>query len=357
MRVKSLTIIIALLCTAFCSFGQADTLKIDTSYYERFNRKLVISPFFVKNLTSFSLATPEVKDRVRYYSNSPVGLGLRVGFDWLSLSASYGVGIIDPDFNKAKGKTKTLNLQTTFAARKLLIDVYFQNHKGMYMRADALPPYTTDLFYVRPDVTSKLLGVTGMYIFNGRKFSARPPFKFDVWQKRSAGSLLGGIEFLSGSAKGDSALVPYAYKNVYPHAQINKMNYMLFGPSLGYGHSFIIKKHFFITAIGSLNADVGYVKEFKTGVADAYDSRWRFDPNINLRGGIGYNRPEWELALSYFTKRMYLTGKSNDNRYLAHNNDYRLSYTRRINAGKTIPKVVDWAGNIIDKMGLGFLIR
>lgn len=357
MRTATFTIILGLICIFQTTLAQTDTLRYDTSYYERYTRKLIVTPFLVKNLTAFSVATPEVENKVRYYSNSPVGLGVRVGFDWLSLSASYGVGVIDPDFDKAKGKTKALNLQTSFLAKKFLIDIYFQNYKGLYMRADAMPPYTTEFFYVRPDVTSKLLGVNGVWVFNGKKFSARPPFKFDVWQKKSAGSLLAGIEFLSGSARGDSSLVPSAYKNSYPQAQINKMSYTLFGPSVGYGHTFVINKHFFITGIGALNADAGYVKEYKTGFAETVDQRWRFDPNINFRGGMGYNKPEWEIAFSYFTKRLFLTGKSNDNRYLAHNNDYRLSYTRRLNAGKTIPKVVDWAGDIIEKLGFGFLIR
>lgn len=339
------------------AFAQADSLQTDTSYYERFRRKLIITPFLVKNASAFTLTTPEVKDRVRYYTNAPVGLGLRVGFDWLSLSASYGIGLIDPDFNKSKGKTKTLNLNTTFAARKFIADVYFQSHKGMYMRAGAVPPYTQELFYVRPDVTTRLLGASGLWIFNSKKFTARPPFKYDAWQKRSAGSLLAGVEFLSGSAKGDSALIPSAYQNIYPHAQVNKVNYFLFGPSAGYGYTFVADKYFFVTAIGSLNADVGYVKEYNTATAmETVDERWRFDPNVSFRGGVGYNTPRWELAFSYFTKRLFLTGKTNDNRYLTHNNDYRLSYTRRINAGKTIPKVVDWAGDIIEDLGFGFLI-
>lgn len=83
---------------------------------------------------------------------------------------------------------------------------------------------------------------------------------------------------------------------------------------------------------------------------------WRFDSNINFKGGIGYNKPDWEIAFSYLIRRLFLSGKSNENRYLAYNNGYKRSYTRRMNAGKKIPKVVDWAGNIIEKLGFGFVI-
>ena len=342
---------------SFDGKAQKDSVKIDTSYYERYRRKLIITPFWTKSPVAFSIATPNEKQRIRYFDNKPGSIGLRLGFDWLSVGASYKAGFLDPDYRKEKGETKALNLQTSFTARKLLIDVYYQNYKGLYMRADELPPYTEELFYVRPDVNTKMLGVTGKYVFNGKKFSARPPFKFDVWQKRSAGSVMAGFEFISGSAKGDSALVPAAYRAVYPHSGINKMNYLLFGPGVGYGHTFVIKKHFFIMGIGSLNADIGRVKEFEAGFSEASSERWRFDPNFNFRGGIGYNTRDWEIAFGYFTKRLFNTGETNKNRYMAHNDIYKISYTQRINAGKTIPKVVDWAGNIIDKTGFGFLIR
>lgn len=68
--------------------------------------------------------------------------------------------------------------------------------------------------------------------------------------------MLGGIEFLPGSAKGDSSLVPSAYKSIFPHVLVNKISYVLLGPDIGYGHTFVIKRHLFITTIGALNADV-----------------------------------------------------------------------------------------------------
>ncbi|HAO06328.1 MAG TPA: hypothetical protein DCQ50_04900 [Chryseobacterium sp.] len=350
-------VLAAMLLIACGGYSQTNTLKIDTSFYERYPRKLIISPFWVKTPVTYSIAAPGTERTIRYYDNSPAGLGLRVGFDWLSVSAAFRTPIVDPDYHKQRGKTSNFNLQTTFAARKLLIDVYYQKTKGTFLRSDATPPYTTSNYYIRPDIKTNLLGVTGLFVFNGKRFSSRPPFKFDAWQKKSAGSFLSGIEFLTGTASGDSALLPAAYNKMLPEQQINKMTFLLLGPSAGYGHTFVIRKHLFITAIASVNADIGRVKEYTIRQGETPYKRWRFDPNVNFRGGIGYNKRDWELALSYFTKRIFYTGQTNSRRYGINYSDYRLSYTRRIQAGKTIPKVVDWAGNIIDKLGLGFLIR
>lgn len=349
------TVCFILLCV--CVKAQIDTLKFDTSYYERYKHKLIVSPFVVKNFQAVTLSAPEAADKIRYYANAPLGIGLRVGYDWLAIGASYGTGFIDPDFDKAKGKTKALNLQTTFAAKSLLIDIFFQKYKGMYLRGNDIPSYTNELHYVRPDIESRMLGATASYVFNGKKFTIRPPFKFDAWQKKSAGSFLAGVEYLIGSVKGDSTLIPVAYASDFPQKNITEMKYMVFGPNIGYGHTFVINKHFYVSGLAAFNADIGYTKEYLINAAETFHKRWSFSPNFSFRGGLGYNKPDWQLALSYFTKRIYMNGKAEGSLYRAHNDDFRLSYTKRIHAGKRIPKVVNWAGNIIEQLGLGFLIR
>lgn len=334
--------------------AQTDSLKFDPNYYERYPYKLIISPFLVKSYNGLALATPGVKEDISYISNSPAGVGLRAGYDWFSVSASYGISAIDKNY-KSKGKTKALNLQTNFMARNFVVDVYFQKYSGMYLRGGNLPAYNAQPYYIRPDIDNKLLGVSASWVFNGKKFSIRPPFKFDGWQKKSAGSFLAGVEYLMGSVQSDSAFIPAAYKKDFAHSNVNKLKYTLFGPNVGYGHTFVIGRHFFVSALGTFNADVSHTQEFS--LDNAVSRRWNFAPNIYFRGGIGYNTPAWEVAFSYFTKRLYLSGMSHDNRYRNYNDDYRLSYTRRVHPGKRIPKAVDWAGNIIEKLGLGFLIK
>lgn len=362
MVLKTLSLFFLFLLTTALLMAQNDTIKLkyDSSYYERYPHKLIVTPFVVKNFQAVTLSSPDADDAVKYYANAPAGIGLRVGYDWLAIGASYGTGFIDPDYNKAKGKTKALNLQTTFAAKSLLIDIYYQKYKGMYLRADDVPSYTSEPYYVRPKIDSRMLGVTASYVFNGRKFSIRPPFKYDTWQKKSAGSLLAGVEYLMGSIKGDSALIPLFYASSFPQKNIQEMKYMLFGPNIGYGYTWVIDKNFYLSGLATLNADVGFTKEYVTSqsaIQTNDDKHWSFSPNFSFRGGMGYTNERWQLAFSYFTKRVYLNGKSEGSLYRGHNDDFRLSYTRRINAGKRIPKTINWAGNIIEKLGLGFLIR
>lgn len=112
MHLKILLINFTLCFSISVLFAQNDNTiaKFDTSYYERYPYKLIISPFLVKNINTATLSSIDA-EAIKYKTNTPMGIGLRVGYDWLAVSASLGTGFIDPDYKKEKGKTKALNLQ------------------------------------------------------------------------------------------------------------------------------------------------------------------------------------------------------------------------------------------------------
>lgn len=327
--------------------------KYDSSYYERYRNKLIIAPIIVKRVSAIGLNATATGDRLNYYINAPAGVGLRLGYDWLAFDATIGVGTLDRSFKNEKGETKSMDFRATFIPRSFVLDIYFQKHEGLYLTPEqnALP----NKFYTRPDIKTQLIGSTFLYAFNGNRFSARPSVKLDTWQKRSAGSFFMGAEVFYGNAKGDSSLVPGAYADSFSNATVTKAYYFLIGPGLGYGHTFVYKRHLFPTLMGGLNGDVISVREWDANRAAS--SKWNFSPNLNFRSGIGYNSENFEIGLFYFTNRLHLTSSYEDSKYAAFNNVYKFSVTKRFKPGKTIPKVVGWAGNIIEKVGLGFLIH
>lgn len=154
---------------------------------------------------------------------------------------------------------------------------------------------------------------------------------------------------LSANARQLTTLKPYPYLN------ISKIDYIIFGPGLGYGYTFVFNKRFFATAMASVSADVSYIKEWRT--TGALSTRWKFYPNLNLKSAIGYNRELWGIGFSYASSRLFLKGSEADQRFLNYNDTYKLMYMRRIKAGKTVPKVTGFAKKIINKVGLGFLVN
>lgn len=353
-----ISILFVLLFCGFKLLAQSDSVHVkhDTAYYERYTEKLTVTPYLVKNLTAFTLSSNNTGlAEIPYYSNSPGGVGLRLGYDWFSVGGAYSVGFFDPEYKKGRGKTKAINLSTSFLARNFMVDVYLQQYKSFFLRSDALPIYNTDPYYVRPDIKVGMVGATGSYVFNGKKFSARDAFKLDTRQKKSAGSFIAGLEWVMGKMQSDSAFLPLEYQFSDNRYRINKLQYTVIGPNVGYGYTFVIKRNFFVNAVATLNADAAYTKA-SIAHSDLNYKDWSFTPSLNVRGGLGYNKPDWAIAFSYYTKRIYF-GKSNAPLSGVYNNDYRLSYTRRINAGRRIPRIINWAGRIIEDLGFGFLIR
>ncbi|WP_114790191.1 DUF4421 family protein [Niabella yanshanensis] len=329
--------------------------RYDTSYYISYRHKLTLGAIAAKKNTVFKTDASSAENSLKYLSNSPGRLGISGSHDFVGLAATFGVGRLDPSYKPERGKTKQTNLQLSITGRKVLADIYFQNYKGLYVNSGyniapvGLPNYT------RPDIETRLYGTTVNLIQNSRKFSAQAAFLLDAWQRRSAGSLLYGGEFFYGSAKGDSAFIPFQLKDEFPHANVSKLDFITFGPGVGYGYTLVVKKHFFATAIASFNADVSYIKEQDDN--HTQHSFWKFNPNLKAKGAIGYNSENWGIAFSYVSNRLFFKGLEGDSRYLNYNDNYKLMYARRINAGKSIPKLTRFAGKIINKVGLGFLIN
>lgn len=336
------------------AIAQNNAVQNDTNYYVAYPDKLIITPFLAKNYSRFSISTTGRPAPINYYTNEPADLGLRLGYDFLTVSASVGLGNADPFYKKSRGKTRSLNLQTSFTGQKFLIDLYFKNSTGAYLVTSENPTYEISKDYNRHDIKTKLRGISAQYIINNKRFSVRP-LKYDVRQKRSQGSFMVGFEIYGGSLGGDSVIIPKAFEDKYPQSDVVKMNYLTFGPTVQYGYTYVFRKKLFATIMGSVDAGISNVKEFT--VSGIKTQKWAVQPGADVKTGIGYNTDKWAMIFSYTTNRFFFTGNSAATRYFANNNDYRLSYTRRLNAGKTIPKVVNWTGGIIEKVGLGFLIN
>lgn len=345
-----------LIAFSFCVNAQYRTERYDTTYYMSYRNKLTLGALVLKKNNVFKTDAASAESSLRFRPNSSGHFGFSASHDFIALSATIGIGKLDPFYSSKKEKTKQTNFQLNVTGRRILADIYFQKYKGLY--ADIPNMQTTEgknnEFYSRPDIETNLYGTTVTILENPRKFSAQAALLLDAWQKKSAGSILYSGEIFYGAAKGDSAFVPQQLSQQFSNSEISKIKFIAFGPGIGYGYSLIIKKHFFVTGMVLLNADVSYIKQWKQ--SDAHHAFWKFNPNLKAKGAMGYNTEGWGIGVSYFSNRLFFKGLEDDTRYLNYNDDFKLLFTRRINAGKTIPKVVRAAGKVIQKVGLGFLI-
>lgn len=280
--------------------------QVDSSYIDFFKQKISIRPYLIEAFTALSHQSKN-EESIIYKPNAPYGIGLGITYKKISFSASYGFDFMR---DKRKGKTKSLDLQYHRYGRKVVLDIFFQNYKGLFTDTDVKDGVYTQY----PDIHLIQYGAFAQYIFNGNRFSYRAAFDQDEIQKKSTGSFLLGGGVYYNKAKSDSSMV---------FIDRTKLNNFQFGVSAGYAYTWVINKRVFVSGSLSMGINVGAEKinRFRKGSIEVY-------PTIFPRFSTGYNHDKWSIGLSVVNNRVYV--KYSDESKLAFDTGaIQLSYIYR----------------------------
>lgn len=306
----------------------------DTAYYKTYPQTITGRLYLSKKYTSLSL---EGKDRLkpmRYSPNTPVTMGVGATYGIVTINAGFPIPFLSRD-NSETGKSKYLDLQSHVYAKKWVVDLYGQFYKGYYATPRGSGSMRPDSFYVRPDIRVNMLGVSVYKLFSGDKFSYRASLLQNEWQRKSAGSLLLGVEAYTGVIKGDSALIPNHLDSFYRQHDINRVRFTEFGPGIGYAYTYVYEENYFVTGSLTATGDISFVREFKGNTSE---QRTSISPNLMLRIVAGYNSDKWMLNLAWINSSTNLKGRSSNNQYLISIGSFRLAVAKRIVPGKKLKK-------------------
>lgn len=324
----------------FCLLHYNVCGQYDTAYYVSYEQRLTGRFYFSRKYTSLQIKNPTKNYALNYYPNTSLNMGVGATYHWATLNLAYGFGFLNPE--RGRGKTKYLDLQFHSYGRKIVVDVFGQFYKGFYLGEKQ---YSTDnnLYYRRPDLRVNLIGTSAQFVVNNRKFSYRASFLQNEWQKKSAGTLLVGLEAYLGWIKADSSIVPGAIaqdaRDIYP----KKINFFELGPNIGYAYTLVIHQHFFVTGSASLSLDFGrsVLRD------DSHHERTSgFSPNTFLRFFGGYNSGRWAINLVYITDRVRLVSSQSDKNIFLNTGNYRLNFTYRFSLSRKARKAL----NIVDEV-------
>jgi hypothetical protein len=213
--------------------------------------------------------------------NTPlnVGLGFSIKNTFLDLGYSWGLG--NTLENRDIIRSKTVDFQLHAYGKRYILDLYFQQYRGFYIAADRIEMY--------PDMSVRQYGAEYSYVFNGNRFSTKAAFAQGEKQLRSAGSVIGGINFyLTRIGSPPDLLV----------GNERLVNNIQLGTNAGYGYSYVIDAHWLLS--GALTGGVNFgnlVEKFGRG-----DIEVSF--NTFARIAIGYNRENWGVSL-FFLNNMH----------------------------------------------------
>lgn len=323
-------------CLVFCSLrvkAQKPTGQ-DTSYVSSYENQLTTRFYFSQKSTTLQISDDKGGYTLNYRPNTTLNMGVGATYKWATLNLAYGFGFLNPD--NGQGKTKYLDLQFHRYGKKVVIDVFGQFYRGFFLNPKG---YAADreAYYVRPDLRNNQVGISAQYIFNWKEFSYRAAFFQNEWQKKSSGTFLLGAELYHGWVKADSTIIPHAVDAELANDKLERILFTDGGINAGYAHTFVIKRHFFLT--GSAAASIGY-----------NGSKWNYS-NYNLRGSgvtpnvfyrvfAGYNSTRWAASVVYQSNRVRLAPNEEAQRLRQNTSNYRLNIVYRLRPSRKVKKIL-----------------
>lgn len=323
-------------------YSAIGSIDFDTLYIESYPELITTRIYLSQKATSLALTDNQESIDLDYQPNTSLNFGIGATVKSFTLNLAYGFRILNPE--EGQGKTRYLDLQSHIYTRKLVIDFFGQFYKGMYLEnTRIIKPNYRDPYYVRPDIYEQIFGISGLYVFNNKKFSYRSSLIQNERQLKSSGSFLAGAEAYYGLVNADSALVPaFIDDSVFVEMKgYEKIGFLKAGPSIGYAYNLVIAKKFFAMVSLTVNYGIGYNSAFHPDKGTRTDFQGDF--GAFGRFALGYNDKNWYLGLSMVYNNITT---STDSRLL--NAEYgisnvRINFVKRFRPG---PKLTPWFNKV-----------
>jgi hypothetical protein len=275
-------------------------IQQDTSYVKSMRDRLSLRVYNIVKTTDFSIRNTDLNQRLRFSPNNGLGIGLGFSYKFLALD----LGFVIPGTMRYRGDNPTtkFDLLSTLYGRKHVFDLTLQYYEGYFLRnADRVFPEQIDApgTEMRPDITSVDVALSYLYVLNNKKFSFQAAFLGDMIQRRSAGSItFHGFASLYG-LEAESALLRFDFENsLNEQARITQLAIVSTGTGIGYAHTFVLPKKFFVTLSG---APLLMVNTIYSQINDPlYDDIEDIRLNLRLftRSAVGYNADRFYLIFN-----------------------------------------------------------
>ena len=216
----------------------------DSSYFITYNKDFIARLFLSEKYTDVDIKDLNSGERYSYHPNTNYVLG--VGFTYRPLTVNIGVGYGFLNTDKLKGRTKSIDVKSHIYSNKWVADIYGQFYKSFYAFPKAFGMDADQRYYLRPDLKVVLGGASAYRVLNNRRFSYRPAFIQDTWQKKSAGSLMIGLAAFYTRFSGDSSFAPSQPHHLNNKRDISSVGIMQLGPGVGYAYHFVLPLNLFI---------------------------------------------------------------------------------------------------------------
>jgi hypothetical protein len=317
--------------------AQSPDLDHDTSYYRSYRDRVTTRVYLSRKYTTLNFTPPGSSPKFSYSPNTSLNLG--IGATYHAVTVNIGLGLSRFNPQEVRGKTRYLDLQGHFYARKWNIDLLGEFYKGYYLTPKGYAAPAGQDYYKRNDLELDLIGIAFYRSLSERRFSYQAGLLQNEWQKKSAGSFLAGGEIYYGSLHGDSALAPALLDSNYKKMGIDKIHFFEIGPGIGYAYTLVIQQHFFVLGSVTVNLALRFTSE-KSAITGKAEEKIDFTPNDIIHLGLGYNTDKWCLSALWVRTQLNAKGRTTDYRYGVSTGNYRLIFAKRFKVNHKVRKML-----------------
>ena len=211
----------------FSQYNQATQERKDSiraEYVETYPNDFAIWPMLKYKDLSFTITDKDEKSAIAFNSNNDFKLGAGFYLFEISFEVSFPIPIAVRD-ESIFGKTKSTDLQINMLAKSIGLDLFYQKYSGFYKDDDRVQVPPGEAYPQRPDIVTRNLGLSAIYVWNNKKFSIRSSYNYADRQKKSAGSFILYGTLSAFRVEGDSAILSASNQqdfgensDFFPHA-------------------------------------------------------------------------------------------------------------------------------------------
>ena len=312
----------------------------DTNYIEDHTKDITFRLFGTRKYNYYDIVDRKRDQEVLYRPNTPFNLGFGVNYKFVGVNLAFNLPFINKE--DKYGKTRGLDLQTHFYARKIVVDFYGQFYKGYYISnsrglINGIATEQQSKPIIRPDIDNLTLGLCIQYILNDRKFSYRAAYLQNDYQKKSAGSFIVGAEVFGVRMKGDSSIIPgnLSKSDFFDNRRFDRTGVVSAAVNAGYAYTLVLNKHFFLTL--SLTGSIG--PNYTTLSLTPENTKIKkvgLQLNNMERVSLGYNSSRYFAGVHYVNLTMRSTSPVPDTYLRVGAGDFRVSVARRFKLKKKL---------------------
>jgi hypothetical protein len=226
-------------------------------------------------------------DRIILRPNGNTKLGIGFNYKRLGLAIAFGRPLSQSSIEKY-GLTNSLDLQVSMYGKRIGLDGFMQWYQSYYMANPSdFVDWDKPQYPQEEDLQIFSIGASGFYLFNSEKFSYRAAYLRNEIQKRSAGSFSSGLFFYRDMVHSENGFIPAEFPDsIQDDFDLKDFNATSLGILIGYQHTFVIKKNFFINL--QVTPGVGYRRLNVMTVDEASAVENHMAWQVLGRLGLGY---------------------------------------------------------------------